>query len=78
MELVEALLCEEFGLAPRPGSLEDQDFAQLARYAELRGIYRVLSRLQNEGMKALGPDEKRVAREILDLELLENRSANTR
>jgi hypothetical protein len=67
-ELVEALLCEEYSIAPRAGSLDAQDFAQFARYGTLKALYRACAKLLADGFKALGADERRLVVPVMILD----------
>jgi hypothetical protein len=68
-ELMEALWIDIYHLQPAPGSLEDQDTVQLARYDQLRNIYRVCCTFNQGGLKALSSREFELVMEIAQMEL---------
>lgn len=67
-ELAEALFCEDYGMPPETGALDGQDAARLLRYGHLKALYRICSKYNSGGMKALSASEWRIYAEIVQLE----------
>lgn len=61
-------MCEQYTLAPDPGSLAEQDVGKLLRLSELKTIYTVMTRYRDDGMRYMAPGEKRLCRELIQLE----------